>query len=145
MLCLSRIFLETSREVKGNGVSKSTKEWYVDAIPNIEIGNDELERVHNGEWGGAAMDASDSESARETRTSTRKLRDLQKRQHLWAKSLATSQTSARLFASCADLCADHVRRCMRNCLGFIVPLRGFCRAHCTARQRECPRECAGRF
>ena len=143
MLCLRRIFLKISREVKGNGDSKATKEWYVDAIPNIDIGNDELERVHNGEWGGAAMDASDSETARETRTSTRILRELQKPQHLRTKSLASSQSSAPVFASCADFCADHVRQCVRICRGFGNRLRGTCLAHCKERQRDCPSECAG--
>ena len=149
----SRFFLEASRDRKGNVVSKVTA--YVDAIPNIR--NNELERVHNGEWLGTAMEASDdeTEAAQETRTSIQLLREPQKRQHslaLGAKSFSSSkaatsssQSSAPLYTSCADYCAAHVRQCVRLCLGFDIRLRGLCRAHCRARKLECPRECAGRF
>lgn len=53
-----------------------------------------------------------------------------------------SSPSSRVYASCGEYCAAHVRQCQRICLGFSTQIRGLCTIHCKARARACPNECA---
>lgn len=55
---------------------------------------------------------------------------------------AALTSSSQMYVSCTQLCAEHVRRCNRMCIGFSIQTRGFCRRHCKARALACPKECA---
>ena len=112
---------------------------YVDAEANV--GNVDFAGVHNGEWIGTSEQPPENEATRQTGTSM--LRERRQFQQSLAASASSSMSAARYYASCEEFCVAHVRQCVRLCLGFSTPLRGLCRTHCKARQRACPRECAG--